>query len=43
VLLGWAVLGEALKLQHLLGMACIGLSLALVDGRLFRRGRSGIP
>jgi drug/metabolite transporter (DMT)-like permease len=41
VLLGWAVLGEALKPQHFLGMACIGLSLALIDGRLFRR--SGIP
>jgi drug/metabolite transporter (DMT)-like permease len=40
ILLGWAVLGEALKPQHFLGMACIALSLALIDGRLFRR--SGI-
>jgi drug/metabolite transporter (DMT)-like permease len=41
VLLGWGLLGEALKLQHLVGMACIGLSLALIDGRLFRR--TGTP
>jgi drug/metabolite transporter (DMT)-like permease len=37
ILLGWAVLGEALKAQHFVGMACIALSLALIDGRLFRR------
>jgi drug/metabolite transporter (DMT)-like permease len=41
ILLGWAVLGEALKPQHFVGMAAIGLSLALIDGRLFRR--SGTP
>ncbi len=34
ILLGWAVLGEALKAQHFVGMACIALSLALIDGRL---------
>lgn len=38
ILLGWAILGEALKPQHFLGMACIALSLVLIDGRLFRRG-----
>jgi drug/metabolite transporter (DMT)-like permease len=38
ILLGALVLGEALKPQHFLGMACIGLSLALIDGRLFRKG-----
>lgn len=37
ILLGWAVLGEALKPQHFLGMAAIGASLALIDGRLFGR------
>jgi drug/metabolite transporter (DMT)-like permease len=37
IILGAAVLGEALKPQHFAGMACIGLSLALIDGRLFRR------
>jgi drug/metabolite transporter (DMT)-like permease len=41
ILLGWAVLGEALKPQHFVGMAAIGLSLALIDGRLFRR--TGTP
>ncbi len=41
VLLGFLVLGEALKPQHFLGMACIGVSLALIDGRIVRRLRSG--
>jgi drug/metabolite transporter (DMT)-like permease len=39
ILLGWAVLGEALKPQHFVGMAAIGLSLALIDGRLFKRSK----
>ncbi|MGL4241045.1 MAG: DMT family transporter, partial [Beijerinckiaceae bacterium] len=37
ILLGAMVLGETLKMQHFLGMAGIGASLALIDGRLFRR------
>jgi drug/metabolite transporter (DMT)-like permease len=36
ILLGIAFLGEALKFQHFLGMAAIGLGLALIDGRLLR-------
>lgn len=34
ILLGATILGETLRPQHLLGMACIGVSLALIDGRL---------
>jgi drug/metabolite transporter (DMT)-like permease len=37
ILLGVAFLGESLKPQHFLGMAAIGLGLALIDGRLLRR------
>ncbi len=37
ILLGVVVLGEALTLQHLVGMAFIGAGLAAIDGRLFRR------
>jgi drug/metabolite transporter (DMT)-like permease len=37
ILLGVGFLDETLKLQHLLGMAAIGLGLALIDGRLLRR------
>jgi drug/metabolite transporter (DMT)-like permease len=37
ILLGIAFLGEVLLPRHLLGMALIGLGLALVDGRLMRR------
>lgn len=36
ILLGWAFLGESLKLIHYLGMACIGLGLAAIDGRPVR-------
>jgi drug/metabolite transporter (DMT)-like permease len=39
ILLGVLVLGEALKPQHLAGMAFIGLGLAAIDGRLWRRFR----
>jgi drug/metabolite transporter (DMT)-like permease len=39
ILLGIAFLGESLKPQHILGMAAIGLGLALIDGRLFARLR----
>lgn len=37
ILLGTAVLGERLAPRHLLGMALIGLGLAAIDGRLWRR------
>ncbi|MCA3565261.1 MAG: DMT family transporter [Methylocystis sp.] len=37
ILLGIAVLGETLQLQHLLGMAFIAVGLAAIDGRLFRK------
>ena len=35
ILLGVAVLGEALLTKHLIGMLLIGLGLAVIDGRLF--------
>ena len=35
--LGVVVLGETLETLHLLGMATIGVGLAAIDGRLFRR------
>jgi drug/metabolite transporter (DMT)-like permease len=34
ILLGVMVLGEALGLNHLLGLGAIGVGLALIDGRL---------
>jgi drug/metabolite transporter (DMT)-like permease len=34
IILGVAILGEALAPAHLLGMALIGLGLAAIDGRL---------
>jgi drug/metabolite transporter (DMT)-like permease len=37
ILLGVIVLGEALKMQHLIGMAFIGLGLAAIDGRLWKK------
>ena len=37
ILLGVAVLGEALLPKHLIGMALIALGLAAIDGRLFAR------
>lgn len=37
ILLGWLFLDEALGLPQLLGMAVIGLGLAMIDGRLIRR------
>lgn len=36
ILLGVSFLGETLEPQHLLGMAAIGVGLALIDGRLIR-------
>lgn len=37
IILGIAFLDEVLLPRHMIGMALIGLGLALVDGRLFRR------
>ena len=37
VLLGTAVLGEALEPRHALGMTAVAGGLALIDGRLPRR------
>jgi drug/metabolite transporter (DMT)-like permease len=37
LLLGWLVLGEALAMRHLAGMAVIGLGLLAIDGRVIRR------
>ncbi len=39
IVLGIVVLGETLKLQHLVGVTFIGLGLAAIDGRLWRRVR----
>lgn len=35
--LGWSILGEQLQTQHFIGMALIGLGLAIIDGRLWAR------
>lgn len=35
--LGVTILGESLEMLHLAGMAVIGLGLAAIDGRLFKR------
>ncbi len=40
ILLGIVVLGEALKMQHLIGMAFIGLGLAAIDGRMWKSLRT---
>lgn len=37
ILLGTLILGERLDAGHFTGMAIIGLGLAIIDGRLFRR------
>lgn len=37
ILLGTLFLGEALQLKHFAGMALIGLGLAAIDGRPWRR------
>lgn len=37
VLLGWFVLDEQLNIEHLTGMAFIGLGLAAIDGRLWTK------
>ena len=38
--LGWSILDEQLQIQHFIGMALIGLGLAIIDGRLWARLRS---
>lgn len=40
ILLGVAVLGEALLPRHLIGMGAIGVGLACIDGRLVKRVRN---
>jgi drug/metabolite transporter (DMT)-like permease len=37
ILLGWLVLDEKLNTEHFIGMAFIGLGLAVIDGRLWAR------
>ena len=36
-LLGWLMLDEQLQAKHFIGMGCIGLGLAIIDGRLWSR------
>lgn len=43
ILLGGLLLGEQLEPKHFTGMALIGLGLALIDGRLFKRRRKLAP
>lgn len=38
-LLGWLMLDEQLQAKHFIGMACIGLGLAIIDGRLWAKLR----
>jgi drug/metabolite transporter (DMT)-like permease len=40
IILGAMFLGERLQMQHFVGMALIGLGLAAMDGRLWRRLRT---
>lgn len=37
--LGIFILGEVLLMQHVIGLLCIGVGLAALDGRLFKRTR----
>ena len=41
-LLGWLILDEQLYIEHFIGMACIGLGLASIDGRLSRSAKKRI-
>ncbi|MEQ9125980.1 MAG: hypothetical protein RIM80_25840, partial [Alphaproteobacteria bacterium] len=43
ILLGWAVLGEALAPRHFAGMALIAVGLAVIDGRAFSAVWGRIP
>lgn len=38
-LLGWLMLDEQLQAKHFIGMACVGLGLAIIDGRLWAKLR----
>jgi len=37
--LSWLILDEQLQAKHFIGMACIGLGLAIIDGRLWAKLR----
>lgn len=39
IILGVSLLGETIRLEHLLGMTCIFVGLLLIDGRIVRRFR----
>jgi drug/metabolite transporter (DMT)-like permease len=39
ILLGVAILGEQIEARHLAGMTLIGIGLAAIDGRLWRRAK----
>ena len=39
IILGVLVLGESIFIKEIIGMALIGLGLAIIDGRLFQRLR----
>lgn len=39
IVLGVLVLGEVLLLKHLMGVACIGMGLAMIDGRVLKMMR----
>ena len=39
IILGFLVLGETIFIKEIIGMALIGLGLAIIDGRLFQRLR----
>lgn len=41
IVLGSLLLGETLQAKHVAGMLCIGLGLAAIDGRLWRKLRAG--
>ncbi len=43
ILLGVFVLGEVLLAEHFIGMAMIGVGLAAIDGRPWRRIRGALP
>jgi drug/metabolite transporter (DMT)-like permease len=42
ILLGILFLNEALQARHIVGMAMIGLGLAAIDGRLWKRLRAAV-
>jgi len=43
ILLGWAVLGEALATRHFAGLALIAAGLAVIDGRIVSAVRARFP